>query len=119
MKTQALKQFCSLKFKQDANQGYDNEFPNHPGYDVESKNRQTGEIRYIEIKSLKGDWGKRGVCVTRTQFEKGDEHSLNFWLYVVERATSDNPKIHRIQNPVGLVGEFYYDVSWQSLGEDT
>ena len=90
------------------------EQPSHPGYDIESKDLKTGEVRYIEVKSLKGEWGRRGVCVTRTQFVTGDEHRANFWLYVVECATSE-PKIHRIQNPVGLVGEFYYDDSWQLL----
>lgn len=93
------------------------EQPNHPGYDIESQDPKTGEVRYIEVKSLKRNWDRRGVCVTRTQFVVGDERRSNFWLYVVECATSE-PKIHRIQNPVGLVGEFYYDGSWQQLGEE-
>lgn len=93
------------------------EQPNHPGYDIESQDPKTGEVRYIEVKSLKRNWDRRGVCVTRTQFVVGDERRSNFWLYVVEWATSE-PKIHRIQNPVGLVGEFYYDGSWQQLGEE-
>jgi hypothetical protein len=92
--------------------------PNHPGYDVESKDGRSGEVRYIEVKSLRGIWDRRGVCMSRTQFETGNQRQDQFWLYVVEQAETDGAKVIPIQNPVGLVGEFYYDDSWRQLADD-
>ena len=91
---------------------------NFPGYDIKSTDPKSGEIRYIEVKSLRGDWGRRGVKVTRKQFETGGEYQDNYWLYVVERSEVDEEySITTIQNPVGLVGEFFYDVSWKQLND--
>ncbi|MEQ9667704.1 sacsin N-terminal ATP-binding-like domain-containing protein [Coleofasciculus sp. G2-EDA-02] len=92
--------------------------PNHPGYDIESRDVRSGEVRYIEVKSLRGLWDRRGVCMSLTQFEKGNEKQDEFWLYVVEQAEMDEAKVTPIQNPVGLVGEFYYDDSWRQLADD-
>jgi len=52
------------------------------------------------------------------QFEKGNEEQDNFWLYVVEKAETDEARVTPIQNPVGLVSEFYYDDSWRQLADD-
>lgn len=91
---------------------------NFPGYDIESTDPKSGEIRYIEIKSLRGDWGRRGVKVTRKQFETGGDYQDSYWLYVVERSEMEQEySITTIQNPVGLVGAFFYDVSWKQLNE--
>lgn len=89
---------------------------NHPGYDIESIDQQ-GNKRYIEVKSLKGNWDNKGVLITRTQFETGEKYQDNFWLYVVERV-QDSPKLFLIQDPSQLVGEFYYDGSWQQLAKE-
>lgn len=88
---------------------------NHPGYDIES-NDADDNVRYIEVKSLRGDWGRRGVKVTRTQFEMGKNYADQYWLYVVERV-EDKPRLFTIQDPVKKVGEFYYDDSWQQLAK--
>jgi hypothetical protein len=92
--------------------------PNHPGYDVESIDKQTGKVRYIEVKSLRNKWTKRGVCMSSRQFEEGNIRQDDFWLYVVEEAETDAAKVITIQNPVGWVGEFYYDDSWRQLAND-
>ena len=92
--------------------------PNHPGYDVESIDKQTGKVRYIEVKSLRNKWTKRGVCMSSKQFEEGNIRQDDFWLYVVEQAETDAAKVITIQNPVGWVGEFYYDDSWRQLAND-
>ena len=91
---------------------------NHPGYDVESIDKQTGNVRYIEVKSLRNKWTKRGVCMSSKQFEEGNIRQDDFWLYVVEQAETDAAKVITIQNPVGWVGEFYYDDSWRQLAND-
>ncbi|MBD1863988.1 MULTISPECIES: sacsin N-terminal ATP-binding-like domain-containing protein [Trichocoleus] len=92
--------------------------PNHPGYDVESRDQRLGEVRYIEVKSLRGMWDRRGVCMSLKQFETGNEKQDSFWLYVVEQVESDEAKVTPIQNPVGLVSEFFYDDSWRQLADD-
>ena len=92
--------------------------PNHPGYDIESTDPQSGAVRYIEVKSLRGRWDNRGVCMTLTQFETGNQHQDDFWLYVVELAETNEARVITIQNPVGWVGEFYYDNSWRQLAEN-
>ncbi|RLB02016.1 MAG: hypothetical protein DRG59_13280, partial [Deltaproteobacteria bacterium] len=87
----------------------------HPGYDIESRDESGEVVRYIEVKSLSGDWGASGAALTKTQFEKGIEFGDRYWLYVVERAQQDNYKIHPIQNPAQRVNEFIYDDGWKNV----
>ena len=91
---------------------------NHTGYDIKSTDPRSGAVRYIEVKSLRGVWDRRGVCMTRPQFKMGKKHKDKFWLYVVELAETDKAKVTIIKDPVGWVGEFYYDESWRQLAED-
>lgn len=92
--------------------------PRHPGYDVESKDSKGIVVRYIEVKSLSGDWGALGAGITKTQFDKALKLGKCFWLYVVERAEQQGYRIHRIQNPAQRVNQFFYDNGWVVLGED-
>ncbi len=91
--------------------------PKHPGYDIESKDETGRTIRFIEVKSLSGDWGMTGVGLTKPQFEKAQEHTDQYWLYIVERAQQDNYKIYPIQNPARRVEQFIYDDGWKNLAE--
>lgn len=92
--------------------------PNHPGYDIESK-EGSGKIRYVEVKSIRGDWGSRGVKLTRTQFETAQNFQEKYWLYVVERAEDDEAfQVLLIQNPALRVGEFFYDDGWREVAEN-
>ena len=89
----------------------------HKGYDIKSCNT-AGQERYIEVKSLSGDWGARNAAgLTKTQFEMARERGGQFWLYVVERATSDDCQIHRIQDPANQVNQYLFDDGWQALAE--
>jgi hypothetical protein len=92
--------------------------PKHPGYDIESKDETGNTVRYIEVKSLSGDWGMTGVTLTKPQFEKAIDEENNYWLYIVERAQQEDFKIHRIQNPAQRVEQFIYDDGWKNLAED-
>jgi len=87
----------------------------YPGYDIESTN-PSGEQRYIEVKSLPGDWGERGVALSATQFTKAQELGEQFWLYVVERAEGTDYEINAIQNPAHLANQFLFDHGWKALG---
>lgn len=89
----------------------------HPGYDVESQNPRGEIARFIEVKSCPSDWDRKGVALTRTQFEKAIEMGDKFWLYVVERAAEENFSVIRIQNPGRLVNQFFYDDGWRDVGE--
>ena len=81
-------------------------------------NQTTTEIeRFIEVKSCPGDSIRKGVALTKTQFEKAVETGDRFWLYVVERAEAENFNIIRIQNPGRLVNQFFYDNGWREVGE--
>lgn len=91
--------------------------PNHPGYDVESRDDSGMVERYIEVKSLAGEWGGLGAGLTRTQFERGRKLGERYWLYVVEYADQENVRIVRIQDPARRVGEFFYDDGWRDLAE--
>ena len=90
----------------------------HPGYDIESSNGN-GEIeRYIEVKSLSGDWGDFNAGLTDTQFEKAIELKDQYWLYVVERADQDDFQIYRIQDPANKANQFLFDSGWQGVAEE-
>lgn len=89
---------------------------NNPGYDLESSDGSGEVIRYIEVKSLSGAWGVKGISLTRTQFEKAREIGEHYWLYVVEWAgQNEKCQIHRIQNPANQVNQFLYDSGWKEL----
>jgi hypothetical protein len=92
--------------------------PKFPGYDIESKDEAGNILRYIEVKSVSGDWGSDGVGLTRTQFEKAREIGDRYWLYVVERADKPNTQIHCIQDPARRVDQFLFDDGWRDAAND-
>lgn len=93
------------------------ENPQNEGYDVASKG-PGGEIeRYIEVKGVKGEWGRRGVAVTPSQFTFATTHGHRAWLYIVEFALSDAPRIHRIQDFARRVWRFGFDDGWREVAE--
>jgi hypothetical protein len=90
---------------------------NNPGYDVESRDGSGQIVRYIEVKSFSGRWEDTFADLSRTQFETANNLGELFWLYVVERAESDDYEIYRIQNPVLKANHFMFDDGWRSLAE--
>jgi hypothetical protein len=89
----------------------------NPGYDIESRN-ESGEIeRYIEVKSLSGDWDSYGAAVTPTQFRKAQTEGDRFWLYVVEHPERSDYQISAIRNPAGKVDQFLFDDGWRAIAE--
>jgi hypothetical protein len=71
----------------------------NPGYDIQSRDENGNTLRFIEVKSTNGPWDGFGVGLSSTQFEMAQEKKDMYWLYVVEHAASDDPKLHRIQHP--------------------
>jgi len=91
---------------------------NYPGYDIESQDGDGTVVRFIEVKSVPGDWNRRGVGLSREQFDRGSELGDKFWLYVVENAEEEHFHIYRIQNPAQKANQFFYDDGWTNLSED-
>lgn len=90
--------------------------PNHPGYDLESTDMESGLIRFVEVKALSGYWDSANpVLMTRTEFKMAQEKGDEYWLYIVERATSDDFQIHCIQNPANRAQYYLYDHGWEPL----
>jgi hypothetical protein len=73
---------------------------NNPGFDVESLDPRTGQIRRIEIKGMSGVFDNTAaVAISWTQFEmamENQDENIEYWLYVVDRNRSDNPAVHPI-----------------------
>lgn len=90
----------------------------NPGYDIESRDA-TGKIaRYVEVKSFSGQWRDTYAVLSRPQFDKALDLGDLFWLYVVERAESDDDfSIHRIQNPPVKANHFMFDDGWRATAE--
>lgn len=87
---------------------------NHEGYDIESND--SDGLRYIEVKSIDGPWGDRGVGVTRAQYEAAMRLGNKWWLYVVEHVTdSANAIVHPILNPFHLATEYRFDSGWKKV----
>lgn len=90
----------------------------NPGYDIESSSAQGKIERYIEVKSLTGEWVEFGAGMTRPQFKKAQELGDKFWLYVVEYATDEEAcAIYCIQDPARKVDQFMYDDEWKKTAK--
>ena len=89
----------------------------NPGYDLESYSPDGELVRFIEVKSVGGEWGDTGAALTDTQFAKAQAEGDRYWLYIVERAQQDDYRIYCVQDPARRVGQFFYDGGWKVLAE--
>nr|WP_269144580.1 DUF3883 domain-containing protein [Methylicorpusculum oleiharenae] len=81
---------------------------NNEGYDIVSESPEG--LRYIEVKSIDGAWGARGVGVTRAQYDTAIKFGSNWWLYIVEHARDGGRSVVTpIQNPFHQATEFRFD----------
>jgi hypothetical protein len=106
-----------VAFEQAASRQPDVKPPKHPGFDIESRDANGAVLRFIEVKSLSGDWGSDGVGLTKTQFEKAREVGDRYWLYVVERADKSDAQIHCIHDPARRVDQFLFDDGWRDAAD--
>lgn len=88
----------------------------NPGYDIESTD-EAGDVRYIEVKSMSGFWADGPVGMSHTQFDAARDGGEDFWFYVVERAESDIPVLHRFRDPARRVTHYVYDDGWKQVAE--
>lgn len=107
-----------LKFEQEAGR-FPVEMPHeNPGYDIESRDAGGAVLRYIEVKSISGDWDSLGVALSSRQFNTAHLYNEQFWLYVVERAEQADARVYPIQDPARRVNQFFYDDGWRSVADD-
>ncbi len=65
------------------------------GYDIRSEDGD-GNVRYIEVKAR----ARTGaITLTANEWFMARRLQDEYWLYIVENATSDNPGLHTVQNP--------------------
>ena len=87
---------------------------NNKGFDLIEVTESHDVIRYIEVKTLTGIWGKGGVGLTPAQFNLALD-TQNWWLFVVEGINNADTEVHQFYNPVRLVNRFSFDSSWKQL----
>jgi hypothetical protein len=96
----------------------DPETNNNEGFDLTSHDANGELLRYIEVKSLSGEWGAGLLpSLSDPQWEFGFRCPDQYWLYVVEHAESEHPTINRIHDPVGAATRYYLDPGWRDLAE--
>ena len=99
----------------DREQAWQRTPPNTPGFDLFKVTN--GQYHWCEVKAMKGDLQDRPVGLSREQFEFAREKGAYYWLYVVERAGSEDARIVRIQNPAGKARTFTFDKGWREVAE--
>ena len=65
-----------------------------------------------EVKAMTGRLADRPVGLSRKQFECALENRDAYYLYVVERAGTDEARLIRIQDPAGKARTFTFDSGW-------
>ena len=91
----------------------------HPGYDIISVDRATGENRFIEVKGINGEWNQTGVGLSRLQFSNAQDFGNGYWLYVVEFVSDpQHIRVLPICSPASQVTAFMFDSGWRSAVVD-
>jgi len=88
---------------------------NNPGFDLVEKAPNGDIVRYIEVKTLSGEWREGGVSLTPVQLKYAMNHQEKWWLFVVEGLELDNTVVHRLKNPVVEANKFMFDAGWKEL----
>lgn len=89
----------------------------NPGFDLYQGNERDVATQWCEVKAMTGRLADRPVGLSCTQFECAREHGEAYWLYVVERAGTDEARLVRIQDPAGKARTFTFDHGWLGIAE--
>ena len=90
---------------------------NNPGFDLIELDTDNQPVKLIEVKSMKQTLHDRPVGLTRTQFEHARKYGERYWVYVVEKADTEQANILRIKNPHGKAETFTLDYGWTAVAE--
>jgi hypothetical protein len=85
------------------------------GFDLIEKDVAGEPERWIEVKAMKGSLADRPVGLSSPQMEQARRCGDQFWLYVVERAGTDEARVLKIRNPHGRAGTFTFDRGWEAV----
>lgn len=89
--------------------------PGNKGFDLFSTDEDGHTNRWIEVKAMVGTLANHPVGMSKAQFEMALEKGYRYWLYIVENATSDEPRILKIQDPAGNARTFTFDEGWREI----
>ena len=87
------------------------------GFDLFEGGSDGAPIRWCEVKAMTGSLDDRPVGLSHAQFAWAQERGNAYWLYVVERAGTDQARIVRIQDPAGKARTFTFDRGWLDVAE--
>lgn len=62
-----------------------------------------------------GTLANHPVGMSQAQFKTAQEKANRYWLYIVENATSEEPRILKIQDPAGNARTFTFDDGWREI----
>jgi hypothetical protein len=88
---------------------------NNKGFDIYEKDTNGQIVRYIEVKTLTGQWAQGGVGITKEQLEFAQKEKDKWWLFVVENINTDNTRVYQFKNPILEANRFMFDNSWKQL----
>ena len=92
--------------------------PTHnPGFDLYRGTDMASATCWCEVKAMTGTLDDRPVGLSHTQFDCARERGDNYWLYVVERAGTDDASIVRIMGPSGKARTFTFDRGWRDVAQ--
>jgi hypothetical protein len=64
--------------------------PGNKGFDLYGTDDNGQQNRWVEVKALKKMLGTVGMF--KVQFKMAQQKGFQYWLYIVENATSDEPQ---------------------------
>jgi hypothetical protein len=88
------------------------------GYDIESiENDDTGDLRFIEVKSLSGYWGAEGISLSIKQLEWAYKKGKAYWIYIVENVSNENIRLYKVQDPAKHIRAYKFNHAWKQIAE--
>lgn len=78
------------------------------GWDLESR-ESSREVRYIEVKGLREEWSGYEILLTQNEFQAAWELAERYYLYVVDRIATGQPRIQIVQDPAHSGDYFAFD----------
>jgi hypothetical protein len=85
------------------------------GFDLLGTGKDGHQNRWIEVKAMVGTLANHPVGMSQAQFKTAQEKEHRYWLYIVEQALSDEPRILKIQDPAGNARTFTFDAGWSEI----
>ncbi|MFT6189001.1 MAG: Holliday junction resolvase-like predicted endonuclease [Oleispira sp.] len=88
---------------------------NNPGYDIEARDPQTGEIIFVEVKGDSFAWSDKGVGISARQYQLASEKTNSYYLAIVDNLVSIPSAPLYIRDPVSYITEYRFDSGWSGL----